>query len=158
MTQFKLYIENEDEVSIDGLIRRIANVIAYYRGSGGSTYERTKEVWNALETLLNLREDAWIEWIPLIAKRYTPTDIGSRDAEYFERLLLFLLRKFAYEAKEYNPSMKRELAKMVRDALDSATRNPFPEICFYIREFHPDALSRERFEECKEVISDDPSP
>lgn len=150
---------NEKEEFLDEIVRKLACVIAYRRGSGGSTYERTKEVWNALETLLNLNESSWNEWIPLIAKRYTPADVGGKDAEYFEENLLKLLKKFAKEAKDYNPLMKRELAKMIRDAMDASTKNPYPELCFYVRDFHPDRLQDERFKDkCKEVVSNVSNP
>ncbi len=161
MTQFKLYIENKDEVGIDGLIRRIACPIVYYRGAKTpqrSTYEYTKEVYSALETLLNLRESTWSEWIPLLVERYTPPEFGSKDAEYFKKILLLLLQKFSEEAKKYNPFMRRELAKMIRNALDSAVTNPYPEICFYVKEFHSEALSRDRFKKCQEVIKCDSNP
>lgn len=146
-------VETQVEGSrIDEVVRRLANVIYYYRGGGSSTHERTKEVWGALQVLLNIGEKSWDEWIPLIAKRYTPSDIGSRDAEYFERHLQILLQMFAKEAKGASPRMKRELAKMIRDALDVTVQAPFPDVCHYVKEFHSDALERERFKECKEVV------
>ncbi|MEM1606103.1 MAG: hypothetical protein QXW41_07675 [Fervidicoccaceae archaeon] len=141
------------ELRIDEVVRRLAYVIHYYRGRGASTHERTKEVWEALQVLLYMSEKSWDEWIPLIAKRYTPSDIGSKDAEYFEKHLLELLRMFAREAKGASPRMKTELAKIIRDALDASVREPFPDICNYVKEFHPDALEKERFKECKEVVS-----
>lgn len=140
------------ESRIDEVVRRLAHVIYYYRGAVGSKHEKTKEVWGALQVLLYMNEKSWDEWIPLIAKRHTLSDVGSRDAEYFEENLRTLLQMFAKEAKGSSPRMKSELAKIIRDALDASVREPFPDVCEYVKEFHPDALERERFEECKEVV------
>ena len=137
--------------NMDGMVRRLASVIYYYRGRGGSTHERTKEVWGALQALLNMSEESWDEWTPLIADRYTPTDMGPNDAKYFKENLLALLRAYTREARGASPRMKRELAKIIRDALDASVQAPFPEVCEYVKSYHPDALERDRFKECKEV-------
>lgn len=149
-------IKPQEEVSlrIDEIVRELANVIYYYRDRGSSTHERTKEVWGALQVLLSLRESSWGEWIPLIAKRYTPSDVGPKDAKYFEEHLQMLLQRFAEEARGSSPAMKRELAKTVRDALDVVVQEPFPDVCYYVKEFHQDALERERFEKCREVVKE----
>ena len=137
--------------SMDSVVRKLASVIYYYRGRGGSTHERTKEVWGALQTLLSMSEGSWDKWMPLIAERYAPTEVGPNDAKYFKDNLLALLKTFANEARGASPRMKRELAKIVRDALDASVQAPFPEVCEYVKAYHPDALERERFKECKEV-------
>lgn len=142
-----------DRLNMDKVVRTLACIIYYYRGRGGSTHERTKEVWEALQVLLYMNEKSWDEWIPLIAKRYTPSDIGSMDADYFEKQLLALLQMFAREARGASPRMKGELAKIIRDALDASVSNPFPDICYYVNEFHPDAFEKDRFKECKEVVN-----
>mgnify|MGYP001626362967 FL=1 len=139
------------------MVRRLANVIAYYRRADSSTYERTKEVWGALQILLKLHESRWDDLIPLIVRRYTLRKAGRGDVEYFEKHLQMLLQKFAEEVKGSSPAMKRELAKTIRDALDVAVQNPFPDICSYLKEHHPDALERERFKECRKVVSYEPS-
>ncbi|MGB9809355.1 MAG: hypothetical protein ACPLSA_04865 [Caldanaerobacter sp.] len=152
MNQSKFQVESAREATLDELVRRIGCIVAYYRGGGGSIYEKTKEVWGALETLLNLRESQWNQWISMISKRYIMREVGQKDGELFEKLLFFLLQRFAEEAKGYSPSMKREMAKMIRDALDSTVRNPYPDICFYVKDFHSERLSDERFKNCKEVL------
>ena len=141
-------------LSMDSLVRRLASVIYYYRGRGGSTHERTKEVWGALQALLSMSERSWDEWMPLIAERYVPTDMGPDDIRYFKENLLALLQAFAKEARGASPRMKRELAKIVRDALDASVQAPFPEVCEYVKAYHQDALEEDRFKECKEVTGE----
>lgn len=103
--------------------------------------------------LLKIPEDRWDEWIPLIASRYLPEDVRGRDREFFRQALEALLRRFAEEARGYNPYMKRELAKAVRDALDNLVASPYPQLCFFVKEFHPERLEDERFRDrCKGVV------
>lgn len=153
MKEYKFYLDDPGQADLAGLVERLGAIIAYYRGSGSSTHERTKEVWGALQTLLRLSEKKWEEWIPLIVEQYNPGFGAPKDNEYFKRLLRVLLEKFALEVKGYTPAMKRLLAKSIRSALDSASASPYPQICFFVKEFHPDRVCDSRFKDrCKEVI------
>ena len=153
MREYRFRVEDPEALDLAGIIGRLGAIIAYYRGTGGSTHERTKEVWGALKTLLRLSEKKWNEWIPVIVEHYAP-DFGSpSDTEYFKQLLQVLVKKFSEEVKGYNPSMKSLLAKSIRSAVGSASGSPYPQLCFFIREFHPDRLCDRRFKDrCKEVI------
>lgn len=148
MREYRFWVEDPRSLDLAGIVERLGAIVAYYRGSRGSTHERTKEVWGALKTLLSISEKKWGEWIPLIATRYTPSEFG-KASDYFRQLLEALLRKFADEVKGYTPAMKSHLAKLIRSALDSASENPYPQLCFFIKEFYPD---KELKEGCKEVV------
>lgn len=153
MKEYRFYVENPEALDLAGIIERLGTIVAYYKGSGGSTHERTKEVWGALKTLLRLSEKKWNIWIPVIVEHYAP-DFGSqRDTEYFKQLLYSLLRKFAEEVRGYNPSVKNLLAKSIRSALESASGSPYPQMCFFVKEFHSNRLCDGRFKDkCMEVI------
>jgi hypothetical protein len=151
--EYKFYVEDPGALDLAGIIERLGAIIAYYRGTGGSTHERTKEVWGALKTLLRLPERKWGEWIPVIVEHYTPDFPGQKPVEYFKVLLHQLLERFAEEVKGYNPSVKNLLAKSIRSALDSASRSPYPQLCFFVKEFYSDRLCEDRFRDtCKEVV------
>ena len=106
-----------------------------------------------MKALLRLSEKKWQEWIPVIVEHYTITPASPSDAEYFKKLLHALLRRFSSEVRGYNPSVKSLLAKSIRSALDSASGSPYPQLCFFVQEFHPDRLCDERFKDrCGEVI------
>jgi len=155
MNEYKFYVENPSLLPISSIIERLGAIIAYYRGTSGSTHERTKEVWGALNLLLRLSEQKWSEWIPVIVEQYTPNLGSPRDTEYFKKLLQVLLQKFADEVRGYSPSTKRMLAKSIRTALDSVSSPPISSnksICFFVKEGHPERLSDERFKFCSEVI------
>ncbi len=153
MKEYKFYVENPEALDLAGIIERLGAIIAYYRGTVGSTHERTKEVWGALKTLLRLSEKKWDEWIPILVEHYTPDFRGQKPLEYFKTLLYHLLKRFADEVKGYNPSVKNLLAKSIRSALDSASGNPYPQLCFFVKEFYPDRLCDGRFKDkCKGVI------
>jgi len=153
LKEYSFRLEEPGEADLAALVERLGVMLAYYRGSGGSTYERTKEVWGALQSLLRISEKKWGEWIPLLAARYTP---GFGEAAYFRELLEALLRRFAEDVRGYNPAMKRELAKAVRDALDSVVASPYPQLCFFVKEFRPERLCDERFRErCKGVVNNE---
>ena len=153
MNKYEFYVKNLETLNLAGILERLGTIVAYYRGTGGSTHERTKEIWGALKTLLRLSERKWREWIPVIVEHYTP-DFGSpRDVEYFKQLLHALLKKFSAEVKGYNPSVKSLLAKSIRSALDSVSGSPYPQLCFFVQEFHPDRLCDDRFKGvCSGVI------
>lgn len=153
-TKYRFYIKNPEALSLADIVERLGAIIAYYRGTSSSAYERTKEVWSALKTLLRLSEKMWNEWIPIIAERYTLGSGSTKDIEYFKQLLRALLEKFSKEVKGYNPSVKTLLAKSIRSAIDSASRYPYPQLCFFVKEFHPDRLCDKRFKDtCEEVLS-----
>lgn len=157
--EYKFYVENPETLNLAGIVERLGAIIAYYRGTRGSTHERTKEVWGALNTLLRLSEKKWSEWIPIIVDHFTPDFASTKDVEYFKKLLKALLNKFHEEVKGYNPSVKSLLAKSIRSALDSVSGSPQPQICFFVNEFHPDRLSDERFNSCKkEVVGNEFKP
>lgn len=146
---FRVY---PDELDLASIVERLGAIIGYYR-QGQSTHERTKEVWGALKTLLRISEKRWSEWTPLLVERYTPERMSSGDTEYFKQLFKALLSKFASEVKGYTPAMKLHLAKILRSALDSASANPYPQLCFFVSEFHPDRLCDKRFvKKCSEVL------
>lgn len=153
MKEYRFRLDNPGEADLAGLVERLGAIIAYYRGSGSSTHERTKEVWGALQTLLRLSEKKWKEWIPLIVEQYNPGFPSPSDNEYFKVLLRTLLERFASEVRGYTPPMKRLLARSIRSALDSASAFPYPQLCFFVKEFHPDRLCDDRFKDrCKGVI------
>jgi len=153
MREYRFHLEDPGEADLAGLVERLGAIIAYYRGSAGSTHERTKEVWGALQTLLRLSEKKWSEWIPLIVEQHDPQFPSSNDNRYFKILLRALLERFAREVRGYTPAMKRLLAKSVRSALDSAVASPYPQLCFFVKEFHPDRVCDKRFKDkCREVV------
>ena len=122
---------------LEEYVARLGAIIAYYRGRSGSTYEKTKEVWGALQTLLRTPPRYWNEVLGVIVKRYT-IDVRREDVrKCFENLLRGLLEKFTELAKNLNPHMRLELAKAIRDALDTSVSSPKPEIDSFIREFYP---------------------
>jgi hypothetical protein len=139
MKEHKFKVEPE-ALDLAEIVERLGAILAYYRGRTSSTHERTKDVWGALKTLLRLSEKKWQEWIPLIAERYVPNDLGKTTG-YFHELLTVLLNKFAEEVRGYTPAMKLHLAKIIRSALDSASAHPEPQIKFFIQEFYPEKLS-----------------
>lgn len=153
MGEYRFRVEDPGKLGLAGIVERLGAIIAYYRGYM-STHERTKEVWGALEALLRLSEKKWSEWIPLLADRYTPKDRWAvEDRNYFKELLNALLAKFADEVRGYNPATKSLLAKTIRDALDAASSSPYPQLCFFVKEFHPDRLCDNRFrEKCAKVV------
>jgi len=140
------------KTQLDEIIRNLGAVIAYYRGALSSRYERTKEVWRALQTLLRLSETKWDEWIPVIVEQNTPNFGSPKDTVYFKQLLKELLYKYAETCRGYSPFTKRVLAKAIRNAVDSASSNPYPEICFFVSRFHPERIKDKRFSSCSEVI------
>ncbi len=157
MKEYRFRLENPGEASLASLVERLGAIIAYYRPAEApryrSTHERTKEVWGALQALLRLSEKKWEEWIPLLVEQYSPDFPSPSDNEYFKKLLSALLERFANEVKGYTPAMKRLLARSIRSALDSASASPYPQLCFFVKEFHPDRLCDPRFKEkCMEVI------
>mgnify|MGYP000094190167 CR=1 FL=1 len=126
--------------SLEEYVARLGAMVAYYRGRGRSTYERTKEVWGALQTLLRTPPRHWNEILGVIVKRYT-IDVRREDVrKCFENLLRGLLEKFIELARNYNPHMRLELAKAIRDALDVSVSSPKPEIDLFIKEFYPEKL------------------
>jgi hypothetical protein len=141
------------QLDLAGIIERLGAIIAYYKGEWSSTHERTKEVWGALETLLRLPERKWDRWIPLITDNYVLERGSPDDTVYFKELLKTLLVKFGEETRGYTPAMKLQLAKIIRSALDSASKNPYPQICFFVYEFHRDRLCSDRFKDkCRSVL------
>ncbi len=152
MNGYKFLVEDPETLGLAGIVERLGAIVAYYR-PGQSTHERTKEVWGALETLLRLSEKKWKEWIPIIVEYYNPGFPSPSDTEYFKKLLHALLKKFSSEVRGYNPSVKSLLAKSIRSALDSASGFPYPQLCFFVKEFHHDRLCDDRFKDkCKEVV------
>lgn len=152
MKEYRFYVEDPKALNLAGIVERLGAIIGYYRPMQ-STYERTKEVWGALELLLGISERKWSEWIPLLVERYTPERFSAKDAMYFKKLLYALLEKFAEEVRGYTPAMKSQLAKTIRSALDSVSKNPYPQICFFVNEFHNERISDKRFKEkCRGVI------
>jgi len=152
MKEYKFYVEDPSALDLNGIVERLGALIGYYR-PGQSTYERTKEMWEALEMLLKLSEKMWHEWIPLLVERYVPQDFSLDDATYFKKLLHTLLEKYSAESRGCNPAIKRALAKILRSALDSASKNPYPQICFLVRESRPERLSEPRFRDrCKNIV------
>jgi len=158
--EYKFYVEDPGLLPLSGIVERLGAIVAYYRGSTSSTHERTKEVWGALNLLLKLPERKWSTWIPIIVEQFAP-DFGSqKDTEYFKKLLRTLLLKFSDEVRGYSPSAKMLLAKSIRSALDSASGSPYPQICFFVKEGHPERLNPpdERFKSCIEVVGYESNP
>lgn len=152
MGRYVFHVEDPDGLGLAEIIERLGAIIAYHR-PGRSTHERTKEAWGALQALLRLSEKKWQEWIPVIVEHYKPDFASPRDTMYFQELLRALLKKFAVEVRGYNPSVKSMLAKSIRSALDSASSSPYPQLCFFVHEFHPDRLCDSRFKDvCREVV------
>jgi len=146
------FVENPEFLSLEEIIVRIGSIISYYRGTKSSTHERTKEVWKALNLLINLPESKWDTWIPIIVNQFIPEFGSLEDTEYFKKLLHTLLLKVSNEVKGANPQIKITLIKSIRTSLDSVSKSPYPQICFFVKERHPDHLSDERFKPCEKVI------
>jgi len=142
-------------LTLADITERIGAIIYYYRGKSASTYDRTKEVWEALRTLLNLHEREWDTWIPLLIQKYTPNEFATADKEYFSKLLHALLIKYTQETKGKTPQLQRKLAKIIRDTIDATAEDPYPQVCFFLKEFHEERLTDERFKKCREVINNE---
>lgn len=155
---YEFKVKNPRSLSIGELVERLAAIIWYYRGREvlASAHAGTKEVWGALDALLRVHEKKWGEWIPLIVKRYTPDFPSASDEKYFGQLLQALLERFTEEMRGASPYLKGLMARIIRRALEKALKDPFPQVCFFVKEFHPDRVCDDRFRaQCMEVLGDE---
>ncbi len=118
----KEVIEMAEKYGIDQIVAEMGALIARYR-SEKSDFERTREVHEALNTLLyTLPEKYWDEWIPVLAWAHAPQDFGDEDRIRFTNLLLALLIKFTSEVKGSHPGIRQARKKEIVNALELITR------------------------------------